>query len=477
MEQLPNSWEPEKRASSVQAQPSSSFAKTDLRYWRDRVFKPTYTRGGDRHESPNWAVYIQHCGRRHKWSLGTPNREAAGAKARDIFLSLQAQGWDATIQRYRPKLVKKRDVTVGEFIEEGKAKADLDPKTLEDYCRALRTIVAGTFGLEGGKEKFDYHKGGHKHWLAGINAVRLSALTPVRIQEWKRAFLAKAGRSPVAQRRAKVSVNSFIRRARSLFSPEVLQHLSIELPDPLPFAGISFEPRQSLKYQSSFDIVDLIKQARTALAEPEPEQFKIFLLAVMVGLRRKEIDLLEWASFRWDAGIIRIETTKWFHPKTEDSIGDIPIDPELIEIFRGYRARTKGEFVIESTREPNPEVTYNHYRCDDAFRALAKWLRAHGVKGNKPLHTLRKEYGSLVNAKYGIHAASRALRHAGIQITNEYYTDSRVRVTPGMGHLLKDQPDGDAEVEDKISDFSSGQPEGNDRQHRRTSERGTHDER
>ena len=477
-EQLRNTSESQKRASTVQAR-SGSLSKTDLRYWKDRIFTPTYTRRNrngeiERHESPNWAVYVQHRGRRHKWSLETPNREAAAAKAKDIFLSLQAKGWEATIQKYRPKMAeKKRNVTVGEFIEAVKATTDLEPKSLEDYCRALRTIVAGAFGLEGGKEKFDYHKGGHKHWLAGINAVQLSALTPARIQEWKRAFLAKAGRSPVAQRRAKVSVNSFIRRARSLFSPDVLQHLRIELPDPLPFAGISFEPRQSLKYQSSFDIVDLIKKARTALAEPEPEQFKIFLLAVMVGLRRREIDLLEWASFRWDARIIRIEPTKWFHPKTEDSIGDIPIDPELIEIFRGYRARTKGEFVIESTREPNPEVTYNHYRCDDAFRALAKWLRGHGVKGNKPLHTLRKEYGSLVNAKYGIHAASRALRHAGIQITNEYYTDSRVRVTLGMGHLLKDQPDGDAEVEDKISDFSSGQPEGNDRQHRRTSERGT----
>jgi integrase len=456
-EDLRNTSEPKKCASSVQALPGLS--KTDLRYWRARVFKPTYTKGDSQHESPNWAVYVQHRGRRHKWSLGTSNREVAAAKAKDIFLSLQAHGWDATVQKYRPKLAEKKpDPTIGGFIAEVKATADIDPKTLEDYCRALRTIVAGAFGLEGGKEKFDYHKGGHKHWLAGINALRLSVFTPARIQEWKRAFLAKAGRSPIAQRRAKVSVNSFIRRARSLFSPEILQHLGIELPTPLPFTGISFEPRQSLKYQSSFDVVALIKKAKSELAEPEPELFKIFLLAVMVGLRRREIDLLEWPSFRWDAGIIRIEPTKWFHPKSEDSIGDVPIDPELIEIFRGYRARAKGEFVIESTREPNPEVTYNHYRCDDAFRELAKWLRDHGVKGNKPLHTLRKEYGSLVNAKYGIHAASRALRHAGIQITNEYYTDSRVRVTPGMGHLLKDQADNEG-VTDKITGFSAAPAE------------------
>jgi integrase len=454
-EQLQNSSAPKKRASSVQAS-ASSLSKTDLRYWKDHVFKPTYTRGGTRHEAPNWAVYIQHRGRRHKWSLSTPNREAAAAKARDIFLSLQATGWEATIQKYRPKLVeKKSDATVGQFIEEVKAKADLDAKTIEGYCKAFRTIVARAFGVEGGKQKFDYHKGGHEKWLADVNGVRLAALTPSRLQEWKRAFLAQAKRDPLSQRQAKVSVNSFIRRARSLFSPEIVRNLAIELPNPLPFTGIAFEPRQSLKYRSSFDVLELIREARSDLSESDPELFKIFLLAVMVGLRRQEIDLLEWQAFRWDSGVIRIEPTRYFHPKSEDSIGDVAIDPELMEIFRGYRARAESEFVIESSREPKPDVLYQYYRCQDAFEKLTKWLRKHGVRTNKPLHTLRKEYGSQINAIHGIHAASRALRHADIRVTNEYYTDSRVRVTPGMGHLLKEQPSGEDEPDDKIAHITT----------------------
>ncbi len=455
-EHLRNSSEPVKRASSVQASLSSGFSKTDLRYWKDRVFKPTYTRGGNRHEAPNWAVYIQHRGRRHKWSLGTPNREAATAKARDIFLSLQAQGWDATIQHYRPKLVeKKSNVTVGEFIEEVKAKADLEAKTIEGYCRALRTIVASIFEIDGGKEKFDHHKGGYQKWLARVYGVKLSALTPPKVQEWKCAFLAKAKRDPLSQRQARVSVNSFMRRARSLFAPAVLRHLALEFPEPWPFTGVAFEPRQSLKYQSSFDVLDLIKAARADLAQSDIELFKIFLLAVMVGLRRKEIDLLEWSSFRWEAAVIRIEPTRHFHPKSEDSVGDVPVDAELMEIFRGYRARAAGDFVIESNRKPKADVIYDYYRCHEHFEKLAGWLRKKGVKANKPLHTLRKEYGSQINAVHGIHAASRALRHADIRVTNEYYTDSRARVTPGMGHLLKDdEPDDGDESDDKITDIS-----------------------
>jgi hypothetical protein len=37
------------------------------------------------------------------------------------------------------------------------------------------------------------------------------------------------------------------------------------------------------------------------LAAGEPECFKAFVLAVMAGLRRNEIDKLEWARFNWSA--------------------------------------------------------------------------------------------------------------------------------------------------------------------------------
>jgi integrase len=156
----------------------------------------------------------------------------------------------------------------------------------------------------------------------------------------------------------------------------------------------------------------------------------------MVGLRRKEIDLLEWESFLWDAGVIRIEETKYFHPKSQGSVGDVPVDAEVMEIFRGYRARSKGPFVIQSRSRPEPDIAYQYYRCDKHFETLTTWLRKKGVHADKPLHTLRKEYGSQICAMHGIHAASRALRHSDIRVTNEYYADSKARVTPGMGHLL-----------------------------------------
>src|SRR4029077_12306253 len=105
--------------------------------------------------------------------------------------------------------------------------------------------------------------------------------------------------------------------------------------------------------------------------------------------------------------------------------------------FRGFRARATGNFVIESEIAPKPGATYSHYRCQRLFDSLGKWLRDHGVTGNKPLHTLRKEFGSQVCAKHGIYAASTALRHADIAITSQHYLDRRKRSTVGLGGLLK----------------------------------------
>jgi integrase len=54
------------------------------------------------------------------------------------------------------------------------------------------------------------------------------------------------------------------------------------------------------------------------------------------------------------------------------------------------------------------------------------------------LHTLRKEFGSIIAAEHGIYAASRLLRHADITTTAQYYLDKKKRVTSGLGGLLTD---------------------------------------
>ena len=414
--------------------------KTDLRYWEKAIFQPTYTRQGQVRKVCEWATKIQHLGRRETFSLATANKASAAARAKTIYLSLQAAGWNATLAKFKPKSgsAGKTVATVGELVEEVKAKASARPKTIESYCQAFRTIVADICNIDEGNSKYDYRTGGRDSWIKKVHGVRIAAITPAEMQKWKLRFLRRAGTDPIKQRAARISVNSLMRQAKSLYAPSVLKFVSLELPGVSPFAGVAYEPRPSMKYRSGFDVQKLVRAAQKELPA---EQLKIFLLAAMVGLRRNEIDKLEWPAFRWDDRLIRIEATRYFHPKSEDSVGDVEVDSELLKIFRGFQARAKSSFVIDSEIAPRPEATYSHYRCQRHFEALTAWLRAKAVPGNKPLHTLRKEFGSQICKKYGIYLASQALRHADIAITSQHYLDKKRRVTVGMGHLLSTSGD------------------------------------
>ena len=45
-----------------------------------------------------WSVKIQHQGRRHTFSLGTTDREAAAVEAKAIYETIIAEGWDAALR-------------------------------------------------------------------------------------------------------------------------------------------------------------------------------------------------------------------------------------------------------------------------------------------------------------------------------------------------------------------------------------------
>jgi hypothetical protein len=138
--------------------------------------------------------------------------------------------------------------------------------------------------------------------------------------------------------------------------------------------------------------------------------------------------------------VLRIEPTTFHQPKTE---GDVDVDEELLELFREMKSRTLGNFVLESPSHVQPKPgTLQHYRCASLFDKVVAWLRAKGLgleKVEKPLHELRKEFGSLVADQHGIYAAARALRDT-VQTAEAHYLDKKTRKTVGLGTLLKSAP-------------------------------------
>lgn len=69
------------------------------------------------------------------------------------------------------------------------------------------------------------------------------------------------------------------------------------------------------------------------------------------------------------AGVIRIEATEHFRPKSEDSTVEVDLDPELVPLLRGWRAAAKGEFVIEGKDNTDFKSRVS-YRCEGVYVVL-----------------------------------------------------------------------------------------------------------
>jgi integrase len=422
---------------------ASTVTKHSKAYWLTRVFRPVI----DGKEVTNYCAQMSCEGVRRSLSLRTPNRGTAAETARDWYVFLSTNGWDSFDAKYRimttttirtPGSVKAHGVTVGDFLIAARNESDLAHKTFDDYARCLRFIVSELRAMSKPRSRHDYRNGGRKAWAAAIDATPLEAITPDQIRAWKRAYVARAGHDELLRRRYTTSCNSYLRRARALFSKsKVISKLrSVKLPAILPFDDVELERRSDTKfYGCGVDAVTLLRAAVDELSDDRVEMLKVFLLALTLGLRRREMDLLEWQSFDFVTGTLRIMPTKWYQLKTPESASELPVEPEILELFRGWRARASSEFVLESERSPK-SVSYQHYRCEETFQSLLDWLREKGVQGNKPLHALRKLFGSQLADMHGLHVASGGLRHADVRTTAEYYVDRRVRLTAGFGKIL-----------------------------------------
>ena len=440
------------------------FPKTDERYWRERVFLPVYSdEHGRKRSSGLYAVKIQFRGRRATFALGVSDKVTASAKAKQIYLALLSDGWEATMVKFRPDYApvpKVQIVTVGCYIDAARATSAVGERTFEDYARSFRRMVADIHGIDskvkleskgkgkgGGRRKakvidakFAAISGRRNAWLLEVETVPLSEIAPADIRRWLTNYVARAAGDPAKQRTARISANAFLRQARSLFGRKILKHVSpaLALPEVLPFEGIEPFPRVSMRYHSRIDPEELLRNAADELGDDERrrEAFKILVLALCAGLRAGEIDALRWESVDFRLGVVRVETSAYFKPKSESSIGAIELEQEIIELLRGWRAKATGEFVIESNRPFRQGLRYVRRRAQEHFKLLAEWLRANGVSGKRPVHTLRKEFGSLVAKRFGLHAASLALRHADIQTTASFYLDRKERVVVGLGKVL-----------------------------------------
>lgn len=392
------------------------------RAWEKRVFKPRKKINGQVCVSAEYVVKILHAGDRRTVNLRTENLREAGQKAAKFAAILKQQGWAAALHDLAPEQARRVEQnaspSVGDLITAATAGClHASPATLRQYCSSLRWVVAQVAGLEQSAKRFDGRTGGCQAWREAVDKVKLATITTKGVEAALARYVVGRGATPEAKRTSA----SFVRQARGLFSARMRRILPFEVVD--PFAGLMIERARPEKYLPSFDSTDLVAKARAELKGKDPQAWIALLLCLACGLRKGEADALRWSEVDQVAGVVRVTSGK-----TADSRGEIAIGPGTMAELLEARGGDGSDYVLAGGAEAAARDTLRTYRAGETFDRLSTWLRAQGVKDKKPIHALRKEAGSIVNATQGIHAASRFLRHADISVTSAHYVDGRRRV-------------------------------------------------
>src|SRR5580700_763306 len=88
----------------------SNLATDHTKRWEKRLY--VAKSGGV--ELGKLAVRIQHLGRRDEFRFDTTNRATAAVQALEIFRYLKANGWDATLAKFKPDCEHKLETTIGD---------------------------------------------------------------------------------------------------------------------------------------------------------------------------------------------------------------------------------------------------------------------------------------------------------------------------------------------------------------------------
>jgi len=403
MKQTDESVSNAKSASKVQV---GGASKLSARYWIARVVQ--YQGGGF------YFVQLQHAGRRMAVCLQTTDRRQASETAARVYGQVRAQGWDAALRALDPdKHRSHTGKTVGDVIDTLN-RLDMRPSTRTAYRVALQWWALQVIRLQPLHRNLDRFAHDYRKRIA---AVPLTNMTLDRLERVRDEFIAGAGDDAIAARRARVSVKAFLRNGKA--GIRAAQKLGrLEMPAPTPFTGLTVAGAVSTRYVAEFDAGTMLRRASETLRTEDPIAFRVLLLALGAGLRRGEIRHLRWRSVDAANMRIRVEASGAWQAKNIQSEAAVDVDAGMIDAL--------------GTPAGPDDLVVDAPAIDHAVR----WLRLQGVAGPKPLHSCRKEFGSLVAQSADLLTASRQLRHGSLAVTAAVYVESRRKAAPAIGAML-----------------------------------------
>jgi len=430
----------------------TKLGKTHVDYWYSKLRKRIFSgRDGLQVQVPDWQVRLKHLGRSMWFNLKTANAAEAAVKARDIYISLIANGWEAALEKFKPQTEKRDNLTVEEFTDLYREKIELVEyppiiRTVERYVGCLLLICK----------------------LVGIK--RIARLTEEKVAAFKQKYLKRGQEKGRDETSVKLTCNSHLRGAAALYSKQMMKAYatagfvvvnpfegqllrrielkpytplprelldsiwtdSAKLRDGDPDAPAPLKPpkktkprrRQKMRPHQAAD--DSPRWCEPDWRKPHPEAYTILLLELGIGLRREESDKYQWDWFftgHDGRRYIEVKKTEYFTPKGKRR-RIIPVEPVLWTALQEGRQDVTpfivpGNMPIIYTRKTAPKNIA--YRCERHHRTLVAWLRKKGITDRKPCHLLRKEFGSYVATSFGLFVAQRLLGHSSPAVTDAFY--------------------------------------------------------
>ena len=402
---------------------AKSFSKRDSRYWYGRIFQQTQANG---QTDANWSCRVAIGGRRRQLSLDTGNRQTAAERAAAFYSSARDEGWDAALTAYasrrKPTPPPPASATVGAVIgiieERG---THLRQSTKLRIYSALRVISASAAGIaEYDSKASNVAKAIRRD---AIDRIDLATVTPDLVRRWQRDFIAVEGDDDLRQATKKRSADGTLAAFSRAWTAALAPHYAdaaLTMPSN-PAKSVRLFRLKTPRYRSDVDAGALVRDAKDQLSG---DGYRTLLLALQFGLRRAEVDRLQWQHIDLVAGQLSVEGTEAGATKTGASERVLDISPGMVDVLTEWKEEAIGDYVVAPLAALRPK-RWSSYRADAAFEEVLRWLRGRGWDSAQPLHQLRKEFGSMVSMNFGVFEASEALGHSDVRVTAALYVAAK----------------------------------------------------
>lgn len=359
-------------------------------------------------------------GRQFYFRLGPEKRQAEVISNEiDDFLKDPRNSIEQAILRFNPDsaLRESGKTMISDVIrahEKIEPLLELRPNVAKNYRKRLMWVVRRVNAYRRRKRMEDAML--YEDSVAACDLVPVASLNEKFISDLKMAIVSEADKGRAAQADIKRRITSVMADAKAIFSEAARREyhaMGLEIPDITPFIKAKLFNR--------------VMQKRYRLPEPEvikcifkqsqdlrinPNAYRILLLALGSGLRRDEIQHVEWSWIENSASPrIFLQVTDSFEQKGKGD-GYVDLCPWAYRRLCDVGGKRDGRVLTGTFTDGY-----------DAGRYLCKWLRSRGLIRQKPIHELRMLYGSYVANRKGIFVAQKLLRHKDAQITSDHYAD------------------------------------------------------